>query len=41
LYHFPDGIFNRSQAIVRADYKMTEPPKELPIPKEENGKVIT
>jgi len=41
LYHFPDGIFNRSPAIVRADYKMTEPPKNLPVPKEENGRVIT
>jgi len=41
LYHFPDGIFNRSPAIVRADYKMTEPPKALPVPKEENGKIMT
>jgi len=41
LYHFPDWVFNRSPAIVRADYKMAEPPKNLPIPKEENGKIIT
>ena len=41
LFHFPDGVFNRSPAIVRADYKMCEPPKNLPVPKEENWRVIT
>ena len=41
LYHFPDGIFNRSQAIVRAEYKMAEPPKSLPVPTEENWKIIS
>ena len=41
LYHFPDWIFNRSQAIVRAEYKMAEPPKALPVPKEENGRIIS
>ena len=41
LFHFPDWVFNRSPAIVRAEYKMCEPPKNLPIPKEENWRVLT
>ena len=41
LFHFPDWVFNRSPAIVRAEYKMCEPPKNLIIPKEENWKVLT
>ena len=41
LFHFPDGVFNRSPVIVRAEYKMCEPPKNLPIPTQENGRVLT
>jgi len=40
LFHFPMAVFNRASAIVWAEYKMTEPPKILPIPKEENGRII-
>ena len=41
LFHFPMAVFNRTSAIVWAEYKMAEPPKTLPIPKEENGRVLT
>ncbi len=41
LFHFPLAVFNRSSAIVWAEYKMAEPPKTLPVPKEENWKVVT
>lgn len=41
LFHFPMAVFNRASAIVWAEYKMTEPPKTLPIPKEENWRLIT
>jgi len=41
LFHFPMAIFNKASAIVWAEYKMTEPPKTLPVPKEENGRLMT
>ncbi len=41
IYHFPDGVFNRSAAITRAEYKMVQPPQNLPRLKKENGFVMT
>jgi len=40
LFHFPMAVFNRASAIVWAEYKMSEPPKNLPIPNQENGMVL-
>lgn len=41
LYHFPMAVFNRASWIVRAEYKMTEPPKSLPVPTDANWRIIT
>ena len=41
IYHFPDGVFNRSSAITRAEYKMVQPPQNLPRLWKENGYIMT
>lgn len=43
LFHFPDGIYNRSNIIDWMQYKVLPAPSELPIfwPDEENGFVIS
>ena len=43
LYHFPDGLYNRSPAIEWMQYKVVAPPSNLPTFKDDewNGRVIS
>ena len=43
LYHFPDGLYNRSPAIEWMQYKVVAPPSNLPTFKDSewNGRVIS
>ena len=43
LYHFPDGLYNRSPAIEWMQYKVVAPPSNLPTfsDDERNGRVIS
>ena len=43
LYHFPDGLYNRSPAIEWMQYKVIAPPSNLPTFKDDgwNGRVIS
>jgi len=43
LYHFPDGLYNRSPAIEWMQYKVIAPPSNLPIfdDSERNGRIMS
>jgi hypothetical protein len=43
LYHFPDGVYNRSPAIEWMQYKVVAPPSNLPMFNESsrNGRLIS
>jgi hypothetical protein len=41
LYHYPDGMYNRSPVIKRLDYKMLAAPDNIPLMKEPTDYIIT
>jgi hypothetical protein len=41
LFHYPDGLYNRSPVIKWLDYKMLSPPDNLPEMKEPTDYIIT
>lgn len=41
LFHFPDGVFNRSPIIKWMDYKVLAAPDNLPVMKTESGFIMT